>query len=317
MTDQPSLPLVAVSGLSRHFGAHYAVDNISFSLHKNQVLGFLGPNGAGKSTTMQMLCGCLAPSNGTIKINGIDLLEHPLEAKRQLGFLPEQPPLYTEFSVDEYLELCAKLKGIHKKRIARDVDDAKQRCGLSSNGKRLIGNLSKGYQQRVGIAQAIIHKPQVIVLDEPTVGLDPLQIQEIRRLIKEISADCGVILSTHILPEVEIACNAVQIIRQGKLVFSDSIRNITQQKANSLILGLANPPPINALASIPNVTGVEQLDNTHYRVHFYPDNSPVDSIVAKSVEQGWRLMKLNAETRSLEQIFVTLINSEPQAQSSL
>ena len=310
MSDQRSPPLIAVSGLSRQFGEYLAVDNISFELHKNQVLGFLGPNGAGKSTTMQMLSGCLAPSAGKIEINGIDLLENPLEAKQQLGFLPEQPPLYTEFTVDEYLNFCAKTKRINKKQISTAVDTAKQRCGLTDTSKRLIGNLSKGYQQRIGIAQAIIHNPRIIIFDEPTVGLDPIQIQEIRQLIKDISADHGIIISTHILPEVEITCSAVQIMREGKLVFSESIDNINQQRASRITIGLQNPPAINNLASIQHVISVEQLDSTRYRIHFHPDNSPAEAIIKASIEQNWKLFELRPELSTLEQVFVTLINSD-------
>lgn len=210
---------VSAKDLSRSYGSRCAVDNVSFELRQGEVLGLLGPNGAGKTTTLQMLAGCLAPSTGAVEICGIDLLERPREAKALLGYLPEHPPLYRELTVDEYLHLAARLHRVPKHEIADAVSKTKQRCGLSEVGKRLVGSLSKGYQQRVGIAQAIVHKPRVVILDEPTVGLDPIQIREIRSLIRELGGEHSVILSTHILPEVESVCDRIQIMNQGKLVF--------------------------------------------------------------------------------------------------
>ena len=178
--------LIQVDQLTRFYGDHCAVDNVSFALRKGEILGFLGPNGAGKSSTMQMICGNLAPTSGQIRVNGIDILDNPKDAKRELGYLPEIPPVYRELTVDEYLGYCARLHGIPRDRQKAALEQAKDRCGLTDVGERLIGNLSKGYQQRVGIAQAILHMPAVIILDEPTVGLDPLQIREIRELIREL-----------------------------------------------------------------------------------------------------------------------------------
>jgi ABC-2 type transport system ATP-binding protein len=198
-------------GLHRRYGDVHAVQGLDFQVRRGEVLGFLGPNGAGKTTTMQMICGVLAPSEGTVRIGGVDLLEDPVAAKRQLGYLPEQPPLYRELTVDEYLRYCAHLHGLRNRQATTAMDEVKARCGLRDNGGRLIGNLSKGFQQRVGIAQAILHRPAVVVLDEPTVGLDPIQIREIRELMRELGNDHGVILSTHILPEVQAVCDRVQI----------------------------------------------------------------------------------------------------------
>ena len=219
---------VSAKDLSRSYGSRSAVRNIDFELRQGEVLGLLGPNGAGKTTTLQMLAGCLAPSTGAIEICGINLLEHPREAKALLGYLPETPPLYRELSVDEYLCLAARLHRIPKNEIAAAVSKTKQRCGLSEVGKRLVGNLSKGYQQRVGIAQAIVHNPRVVILDEPTVGLDPIQIREIRSLIRELGGEHSVILSTHILPEVESVCDRIQIMNQGKLVFGGDMAELKQ-----------------------------------------------------------------------------------------
>ena len=195
---------VEANDLTRIYGGREAVSDVSFTLSKGEVLGFLGPNGAGKSTTMKMLTGNLAPSKGSVKICGVDMMEHPKEAKALIGYLPETPPLYREFTVDEFLAIAARLHGVSGKHIKTAVQRAKERCGLTEMSKRLIENLSKGYQQRVGIAQAIIHNPMVVILDEPTVGLDPIQIRDIRALIKELGGEHSVILSTHILPEEKI-----------------------------------------------------------------------------------------------------------------
>ena len=219
---------VSTSELSRSYGARTAVHDIGFELRQGEVLGLLGPNGAGKTTTLQMLAGCLAPSAGRIEICGIDLLERPREAKALLGFLPETPPLYRDLTVDEYLRFAARLHQVPKADIPAALEQAKRRCGLADTGKRLIGSLSKGFQQRVGIAQAIVHNPRVVILDEPTVGLDPIQIREIRALIRELGGKYSVILSTHILPEVESVCDRIQIMNRGRLVFSGDFAELKQ-----------------------------------------------------------------------------------------
>lgn len=304
--------LVEVSQLSRRYGALLAVNNVSFSLKKGEVLGFLGPNGAGKSTTMQMLCGCLAPGQGSISIDGIDLLEEPLAAKRHIGFLPEQPPLYPELTVNEYLRYCASLRGIKKSALTATVTSARERCGLAEAGQRLIAHLSKGYQQRVGIAQAIIHSPRVVILDEPTVGLDPIQIREIRQLIRELGADHGVILSTHILPEVRMTCNRVQIIHRGRLVFSDSIANLDSQTAGSLLLRLRKPPALSELEAIDAAGKIETLGDGRFRIHTTASEMLAEKLTALSVERGWGLSEITPESRSLEQIFIELTGNDPQ-----
>ena len=224
-----NLTLEAIE-LTRLFGGREAVKNVSFHLEKGEVLGFLGPNGAGKSTTMRMLTGNLAPSIGTVKICGVDMIENPKEAKALIGYLPEMRPIYKELTVDEFLTIAARLHKVPSKQIKKAVDIAKEKCGLSHMSKRLIENLSNGYQQRVAIAQAIIHNPLVVILDEPTVGLDPIQIREIRSLIREIGQKHSVILSTHILPEVEMVCDRVQIIDKGNLVFHGSIDELKQHR---------------------------------------------------------------------------------------
>ncbi len=318
MAESQTGKLIKATKLSRHYGSIRAVDNVSFSLQKGEVLGFLGPNGAGKSTTMQMLCGALAPTRGSIKINGIDLLEQPLEAKKIIGFLPEKPPLYRELTVDEYLRYCAQLHRIDKKDRGKALDKTKQRCGLSKVGSRLIGNLSKGFQQRVGIAQAIIHSPQLVILDEPTVGLDPIQIREIRQLIRELGEVHGVILSTHILPEVQMTCNRVQIISRGKLVFSDSIDNLNQNtNATSLMLACKDSSAVTEIEEIPGVTKIDTLAANRYRVHFVAGQSPADQIVKLSVAKNWGLMELTPESHNLEQVFLELTSTEDTANNVL
>jgi ABC-2 type transport system ATP-binding protein len=302
--------LVHVEHLTRYYGHNRAVSGVSFELAKGEVLGFLGPNGAGKSTTMQIITGNLAPSAGSVRINGIDLLDDPKRAKHEIGYLPEVPPVYRELTVDEYLRYCAKLNRIPRGRIDRAIDTARERCGLGEVRRRLIGNLSKGYRQRVGIAQAILHTPAVVVLDEPTVGLDPIQIREIRALIRELGEEHGIILSTHILPEVQATCNRVQIINAGELVFADTIAGLEQRLGStSLVAGFHAAPGPDQLRQVPGVTAAEALPDGRFRLDF-ADGDPSEAIVERAVAGGWRLYELAPERRTLEQIFIELTCSE-------
>ena len=288
-----------------------AVDNISFEVQQGEVLGFLGPNGAGKSTTMRMITGNLAPNHGRISINGIDLLDHPKRAKAHIGFLPEQPPIYRELSVDEYLQFCAQINRIPRHKQAKALETVKQRCGLTDVSRRLIGNLSKGYQQRVGIAQAIIHMPAVVVLDEPTVGLDPIQIREIRQLIRELGQDHAVILSTHILPEVQATCDRVQIINQGRLILNDSIEGLTSHmQASSLLMRTTYAPDVDTLQRIDGVEAVTPLDDGGWLIRHSPNTNPAPEIAQAAVEHRWQLLELSPQRRTLEDIFVD-ITTEP------
>ncbi|MEK7990870.1 MAG: ATP-binding cassette domain-containing protein [Thiotrichaceae bacterium] len=303
--------LIAVKHLSRYYGGLCAVNNISFEVKRGQILGFLGANGAGKSTTMQMLAGALAPTTGEIIIAGYDLLDYPLQAKSAVGYLPEQPPLYQEMLVNEFLTFCARLHHIPRAEIHDAVERAIILCGLEKVYKRLIGNLSKGFQQRVGIAQAIIHSPSVVILDEPTVGLDPIQMREIRHLIIELGQEHSVILSTHILPEVQAVCNHVQIIHQGQLLFSDTIEGLFAQiKGESLQIGLQRPPALTELKQIQGVEDIEQIDNNRLRIWHQPEHNPAENIVLKSVADNWGLFELIPEQQSLEQIFVNLTTED-------
>jgi len=303
--------LVQVDQLSRRFGPLQALDDISFEVRKGEVLGFLGPNGAGKSTTMQILSGNLAPSAGRVMICGIDLLDQPKQAKALLGYLPDQPPLYRELTVDEYLRYCARLNRIPAAQRQSALDVAKQRCGLTEVGRRLIGNLSKGYRQRVGIAQAIIHSPAVVILDEPTVGLDPIQIREIRHLISELRDEHSVILSTHILPEVQAVCDRVQIINKGQLVLSDTIAGLQQRmRGESLWLTLRQPPETAALEKIVGEGQVDSLGDGHFRIHAEQLEQQAERVVIEAVANGWGLYEIRPERMNLEQIFVDITSSE-------
>ncbi len=307
--------LIQVDQLTRYYGDHCAVDNVSFTLQKGEILGFLGPNGAGKSSTMQMICGNLAPTSGQILVNGIDILDQPKEAKRALGYLPEIPPVYRELTVDEFLGYCARLHGIPRDREKAALGQAKERCGLTEVGSRLIGNLSKGYQQRVGIAQAILHMPAVIILDEPTVGLDPLQIREIRELIRELGKEHGVILSTHILPEVQESCTRVQIINKGRMVLNDSIEGLEQQmRASSLVLQLNRPADLDRLKAVASVQTVDDLGEQRYRVFHDKTHNPAEQLAELVVSAGWGLRELSPERRSMEQIFIDITRQGTELQ---
>ncbi len=304
--------LVQVENLSRFYQNHRAINQLSFTLKAGEVLGFLGPNGAGKSTTMQVITGNLAPSEGEVSIAGHDILEAPREAKQHLGYLPEQPPVYRDASVDEYLRYCARLHRIARGQVTASVDRAKQLCGLEDVGRRLIGNLSKGYQQRVGIAQAIVHDPQVVILDEPTVGLDPIQIREIRTLIRTLGNQHSVILSTHILSEVQATCDRVQIIRAGELIYSASTESLNQGHESSIKIALRKNIPLEALSSVAGVDHVEALDAGRFRLFFAPDTN-TDALVAAAAQQEWGLYELIPEQQSLEDLFIELTHNEEAA----
>jgi ABC-2 type transport system ATP-binding protein len=313
-----STTLINAQHLYRHYGDNTAVEDISFQLQQGDILGLLGPNGAGKSTTMQMLSGVLAPSAGSININGIDLLDQPRAAKKQIGYLPEQPPLYPELSVDEYLHYCARIRRIAKTEIGAAVDQARQRCGLRDNGHRLIGNLSKGYQQRVGIAQAIIHNPAVVILDEPTVGLDPNQIREIRQLIAELGQHHGVILSTHILPEVQAICNRVKIINAGRLVYSEDMSTLNDAlQSDCLLVAFARPPQMEQLSAIAGVRQLDLLSEGRFRIHTDGSMPMAEIIAQQAVNNDWGLRELTPEKRSLEQVFVELTSTDINAEAEV
>ena len=281
--------LIEAQGLTRYFGDRAAVRNADIRLRRGEVLGLLGPNGAGKTTTLRLLAGVLAPSSGTVHIAGIDLLEAPRTAKRQIGYLPEQPPLYRELSVDEYLRFCGQIRDLHAETLDKAVVAAKARCGLGEVGRNIIANLSKGFQQRVGIAQAILHNPAIVILDEPTVGLDPIQIREIRALIRELGTDHGVVLSTHILPEVEVVCDRVILIHRGQIVMDDSMQALQQMNAG-LRISLRRPPTMDTLRNAPGVERVESIDAQHFVVA--GQTLDAEALARHAVTQDWGLIEL-------------------------
>lgn len=309
MADPASL--IEARGLTRYFGPNLAVSNLSLKLAQGEILGLLGPNGAGKSTTLKMLTGNLAPSAGEVFIDGRSLRDASVAAKQRLGYLPEQPPVYPELTVDEYLRFCAGLHGIAAGDRTAAIESARRDCGLGEVSRRVIGNLSKGYQQRVGLAQAIIHRPPVIVLDEPTVGLDPIQIREIRSLIRELGKRHSVILSSHILPEIQAVCDRVMIINRGRLVYDAAID--AQAGKRSVVAGFARPPQSAELAQLAGVAAVEVLDEQRLRLTLGADSDPREALVERSVQNGWGLQELRLEAKTLEEIFVELTSGDDQA----
>ncbi len=311
MPESSATVTLSAHGLTRNFAARAAVQNIDLELRRGEVLGFLGPNGAGKTTTMNMLTGNLAPTRGSVTVCGIDLLDDPKAAKSRIGYLPETPPLYLDLSVDDYLRLAARLHRVPKAGIGDAVERVKQRCALADAGRRLIGTLSKGYRQRVGIAQAIIHDPDVVILDEPTVGLDPIQIREIRMLIRELGRAHSVVLSTHILPEVEAVCDRVEIMHLGKMVFSGSVETLKQQRrGHILLLGLSNPPAAEEIGAVEGVAAVEPVSAHEFRIRHEPGSDPSGRLAELAVSRGWGLTQITPAHASLEDVFVRLTQQE-------
>src|SRR5260370_14104411 len=317
--------MISVKNLSKRDARNTAVDHISFEVEKGQIVGFLGPNGAGKTTTMRMLTCFLPPSAGTATVAGFDVMEQPLEVKRRIGYLPETPPIYPEMETAEYLKFVGKLKGLSGTDLQKRVDYACDRCAVADVKKKLLGKLSKGYRQRVGLAQAIIHNPDVLILDEPTVGLDPKQINETRDLIKGLAGDHTIILSTHILPEVEQTCEQVISINNGKLVATDSVSNLQNRArgAESLLVevgarnGLMDPVKVQSRLEL--VSGVSRVVLKNKR-----DNRSVFEVESRKglargdlaravVETGWALNALRPAAVSLEEVFLQLTSDAPAA----
>lgn len=299
--------IVKVQNLSHRYTVQWAIRDINFEIKQKGVLGLLGSNGAGKSTTMNIMCGVLNQTEGQVFINGINLNDDPVGAKRHIGFLPQRPPLYPDLTVDEYLVYCAKLRLMDLQDIRAAVERAKDKCQIAHFSKRLIRNLSGGYQQRVGIAQAIVHNPMFVVLDEPTNGLDPNQIVEIRHLIKEIAEDRAVMLSTHILSEVQATCDEIKMIEHGEMVFSGTLRDFNNYMAPStFVMTLENPPAMEELQAIPGVTEVESLTDTRIRVHFEGEKDITGRMTEMSVARGWRMSEIVLERDSLDTVFAQL-----------
>lgn len=309
MTDTDIL--IEAHGLTRRYGHQYAVQNLSLTLRKGEVLGLLGPNGAGKSTTMKMLTGTLKPNAGTVAIKGVSMADAPKAAKQSLGYLPEQPPVYGELTVDEFLDFAAGLHGMRGAQRKQAVASAKRDCGLEEVSKRLISNLSKGYQQRVGLAQAIIHRPPVIILDEPTVGLDPIQIREIRSLIADLGRNHSVILSSHILPEIQAVCSRVMIISRGRAVYDEPLTATEHARFDTVEVALRQPPPLAQLRDIAGVAEVQALPGgARFAVRVQSGQDPREALASAAAQGHWGLFELRAVTRSLEDIFVELTSGD-------
>ncbi len=299
--------IVRVENLSHRYSIQWAVHDINFEITQNGIYGLLGSNGAGKSTTMNIMCGVLKQTEGDVYINGISMRENPVEAKRHIGFLPQKPPLHADLTVEEYLVHCANLRQMKPAEIPGAVKEVMERCGIAHFSHRLIRNLSGGYQQRVGIAQAIVHNPRFIVLDEPTNGLDPNQIIEVRRLIKEIARDRTVILSTHILSEVQATCDHIRMIEQGSLVFSGTVEEFDNYiTPNTLFVSLGSAPSLKDLRAIPGVLGVEELGGANYRVRFADFRETVRQIIETSVSKGWNMTEIRLEKVSMDAVFAEL-----------
>lgn len=312
--------MIEVRDLTRYYGDVRAIHNVTFDVRKGEVLGLLGPNAAGKTTTMKILTCYMPPTSGDARVAGYDIWEEPMEVKKRIGYLPENPPLYNDLRVTEYLEFVSKIKGIPANKRQADISNAIEKAGLQSVYKQVIGSLSKGFRQRVGLAQALLNDPEVLILDEPTVGLDPRQIIEIRELIKNLGGDHTVILSTHILPEVEMTCGRVVIINEGEVVAQDTPANLTRRLKGTertvvKLVGDAQTAR-SVVDSFGEVIAVEQLetgDNNH--VHFVLETSAdIRQDLARSlVEKGLGLYELRTEAYSLEDIFLHLTTKEEEA----
>ena len=311
--------MITVKELTKRYARNTAVDHISFEIQKGQIVGFLGPNGAGKTTTMRMLTCFMPPTAGTAIVAGFDVLEEPMEVKKRIGYLPETPPLYPEMRTGEYLEFVGSLKGLRKPELGKRVDYVCERCAVADVRDKLISKLSKGYRQRVGLAQAIIHNPEVLILDEPTAGLDPKQINETRDLIKSLAGDHTIILSTHILPEVEQTCEQVIIINKGKVIATDSVNNLQNRArgAESVIVevagrnGALDPAAIQSrLEKISGVSKVLFKEKRETRNVFEVESGKgrvVRGDLARAVvEAGWDLNELRPSAMSLEEVFLQL-----------
>ncbi len=308
--------MIQVQNLTKRYGNLVAIDNVSFSVGQGEILGFLGPNGAGKTTTMRIISGYMPPTDGTVRVGDFDVLEDPIKAKRQIGYLPENPPLYNDMTVQGYLDFVADIKNVSGKNKKAKIDLAMERCGITDVRKRLIGNLSKGYRQRIGIAQAIVHDPAVLVLDEPTIGLDPKQIIEIRYLIKSLAGDRTVILSTHLLPEVTMTCTRVVIINEGKIVLEESLETLSQRVngAQMLFLKLNYNDKGNdvneKILSLPTVSEVKESAYGEFIIQTKGGADIREELVKMVVENGWGLLELRPLTHALEEVFLRVISTE-------
>lgn len=307
--------MIQVSHLTKMYGVRPAISDLTFEIHKGEIVGFLGPNGAGKTTTMKILTGFMPASDGKAVVAGFDVFDHPIEVKRNVGYLPETPPVYNEMVVEDYLEYAARLHQVPSAQIRSAVSNAVEKTALGDVRKRLIGNLSKGFRQRVGLAQTLLHNPKVLILDEPTVGLDPIQIIEIRGLIKSLAGDHTVILSSHILPEVTATCERIIVINQGKIVAEDTLAGLQNRTKKGQALRMLVKSPSSAateaLKQISGVSGVE-LQGNRYQIMLSPGVGEIrDRIIETAMGKGIGVLEFAEEKASLEDIFLQLTTEEP------
>lgn len=301
-------PIVRVEHLyHRYTSSRWAIEDINFQIDDAGVVGLLGSNGAGKSTTMNIICGVMRQTAGEVYIGGINTLKEPVKARKLIGFLPQKPPLYPDLTVDEYLRFCAEIQWMDKKKIKSVIAAAEERCGITHMKDRLLRNLSGGYQQRVGLAQAILHDPKFVVLDEPTNGLDPNQILEVRQLIKDIAVDRTVMLSTHILSEVQATCSSIKMIEHGRVVFSGSTEDFDNYiEPNTLYLEFDQLPEMDELMKLPGIKRAEALDNHGVRLWYDGERGTIKQVMREAVSRGWDMIELRKEKSSMEAVFAKL-----------
>jgi len=306
--------MIRVKNVTKRYGNIVAIDDISFQVDKGDILGFLGPNGAGKTTTMRIITGYMPPTDGEVYLGDCDLMENPLEAKKQIGYLPENLPLYTDLTVESYLDFVADIKNVSGRDKKNRKESVMERCGILDVRNRIIGHLSKGYRQRVGIAQALINDPTILVLDEPTIGLDPKQITEIRELIKSLAGDRTVILSTHMLQEVNMICTRVVIINKGRIVLEESLDNLTRgfQGSNNLILKIRykDGQVKEALMSLPYVSEASEQTLGEFVIRSQEYRDIREELSRFVIENGWGLLEIRPLTQNLEDIFLRVITKE-------
>ena len=308
--------MIEVKNLTRYYGTRRAINNISFQIEKGEVVGFLGPNGAGKSTTMNIISCILAASSGSAKINGFDTFEQSLEIRKIIGYLPETPPLYSDMIVSDYLNFAAGIRGVDTKRISSSVDRVIEKCSLKDVGHRIIGRLSKGYQQRVGLAQAMVHDPEILILDEPTIGLDPIQIIEIRKLIQELTTEHTIILSSHILPEINQICKRVIIINDGEIAAVDSLGGLAAslRKSDRLSLTVRSSEEnvIEKVNDLDQVISVTNSGGNQYLIECALRSNLQDKIAKLALENNWGIVELKPVSMTLEDIFLKLTLEEKE-----
>jgi ABC-2 type transport system ATP-binding protein len=308
--------MIRVRNLTKYYNKRLALDNISFNVEKGEIVGFLGPNAAGKTTTMRILTGFLAPTRGEAWIAGKSVLSESLEARKHLGYFAESVPLYTDMTVRSYLEFWAKLRGLDKERIKKRVNDVVETCHLEEYRDVYIGKLSKGFRQRVGVAQAIIHEPDVLIMDEPTVGIDPIQVAMTRQLIKELGETSTILLSTHILPEVSMTCDRVIIIHEGKIIAEDKIENLSAMVGKSKRIRLEVQGPADdvtkSLRQIRGITSVKMVDGRHHIAEYPPNQDLRSKITEAIIKGGFTLLSMESLEMSLEDVFLKLTAEEEE-----